>query len=188
MYVKSVLFAATATLSGIVQAQGAFDFSRIPGISAEPTVQIDLNPMMIGFVSEAARATDPQAADVLAGIRGIQVLVYELGETSQPLLSFIDTASGALENDGWQRAVYVQEGDEKVRIYMKFDASEMAGLTVMVADSGGEAVFVNVDGAINPAMLGRIAGQLGMGGMLGVLGEAAAGSGAGGSGTSSAQR
>lgn len=166
---KSAVLAALAAVSSLANAQGAFDFSRIPGLTAEPTVQIDLNPMMLGFVTEAARASDPAAADVLDGIRGIRVMVYELGGTSQPVLDFIDSASGALEGEGWQRAVYVQEGDEKVRVYMKFDDTQVAGLTVMVADGGGEAVFVNIDGVIDPAKLGQIAGTLGMSDMLGAF-------------------
>ena len=50
----------------------------------------------------------------------------------------------------------------------------LAGVTVMVTDSGGdggggEAVFLNVAGTIQPAQLGQIASMSGMTGMLGGL-------------------
>jgi hypothetical protein len=173
--------AALTLLAGAAHAQGTFNFSGIPGMGVEPSVQVNLNAAMLGFVAEAARARDPEAAQALGAIRGIQVLVYKLGESreplSPPLVEFIDNASGLLERDGWQRAVYIQEERERVRVYMKFDQAQMAGLTVMVASATGDAVFVNVDGTIDPAMLGRIAGTLGMGELVAPLGSAA---GAGG--------
>jgi hypothetical protein len=164
------VFAAAAVLGNGAYAQGYFEFGRIPGISAEPTVQIDLSAAMLAFVNSAARTTDPAAADAMAGIQGVRVYVYETIEDSQAVLDFIDDTSGALERDGWERTVFVQEAEEKVRIYVKLDEAQITGLTVMVFDSGGEAVFINVAGQINPTQLGQLMNTVGMDGLLGNLG------------------
>src|SRR5690606_39094205 len=79
MSIKKILVAAAACslFSGIAAAQGAFDFRAIPGLPADPNVQVDLGPALLGFVAEAARQSDPGAADMIAGLRSISVRVYE---------------------------------------------------------------------------------------------------------------
>ena len=128
---------------------------------------------MLGFVQAAASAADPAAAEILAGIEGVRVLVYDILDDSDEVMKFIDDASGALERDGWQRAVYIQDDDARVRVYMKFEGTTVAGMTVMVADPGreGDAVFINVAGEIDPTKIGELAASLGVGDALGgVLG------------------
>jgi len=162
MFNKALLVGLTL-ITCSANAQGYFDFNQIPGLDNEPKVQIDLTPMMLNFVIEAARAADPTAAEVLGGIDGVRVRVYDISDDSDAVLEFIDDATSALENDDWQRMVYVDGDGQKVRIYMKFNDTNMSGLTMMVADEDGEAVFVNLAGEINPAHLGQIANNLGFG-------------------------
>jgi hypothetical protein len=83
---------------------------------------------------------------------------------------FIEDASRKLEGDGWQRTVYVRDGTDRVRIYMKpgdpqAAKPEIAGFVVMVVDDS-DAVFINVAGPVDPEQLGRLAGGFGWGGML----------------------
>lgn len=136
-------FAATALLAlcGAARAQnGYFDFGQIPGLDAEPTVQIDLNPMMLGWVTQAAKQSDPEAAKAIASLKGVRVLVYENIDSSVKAVSqFLADASRKLEGEGWQRTVYVHDGSDNVRIYMKPG---------------------------DPEQLGRLTGGLGWGGML----------------------
>jgi len=162
--------ACLALASAAVQAQDYFDFDQLPGIAGEPSVQIDLNPAMLGFVKAAAAASeDPEAAKLLEGIEGVRVRVYEHLADPAGVVEFIDDASEAMERQGWQRSVYVQDEGERVRVYMRFDDTRMSGMTVMVTDET-EAVFVSVAGQIDPAVLGRVAGTLGIDGVLDSLG------------------
>jgi uncharacterized protein DUF4252 len=171
---KSLL--AAVALLGVCAAahaqNGFFDFSKIPGLNATPSVTIDLNAAMLGFVTAATQEADPEAASMLAGIRGVRVYVYENvadGEAAA-VQRFVDSASGKLESEGWHRAVFVQDGEDKVRMYVKIGdpaaPSRLSGLTVMVAGSSGEAVFINVDGQIDPSQLGRLAAQFAPNGKL----------------------
>jgi hypothetical protein len=162
-----IVAVALAAFSGVVHAQGYFDFSQVPGLGDEPTVQIDLNPAMLGFVMAAAQETDPHAAEVIAGIETVRVLVYETLEDPEAVLEFVEDSSGALERDGWNRMVYIQEDDEKVRIYVKLEDTRPVGMTIMVVDgSANEAVFINVAGEIDPVKLGQVANGMGFGGVL----------------------
>lgn len=180
MSIKKILVAAAACslFSGIAAAQGAFDFRAIPGLPADPNVQVDLGPALLGFVAEAARQSDPGAADMIAGLRSISVRVYEELTDLAAVDAFVNDTSSSLEQSGWERVVFVQDGTDKVRIYARIDGNEMAGMTVMVLDSS-DAVFINIDGRVNPQQLGRVAAAMGfdgvLGGMLGAVPPTAGG-------------
>ena len=179
---RLTLFAgALLAMSGIAQAQGYFSFGDIPGVDAKPSVQIDLNSAMLGFISAAAMATDPEAAKALEGVSNVRVYVYEnLGKDFADVTKFVDDATTKLESDGWHPAVRVNEGTEQVRIYMKPEngaaGSRLSGITIMVTDGSGkkgadESVFINIAGQIEAAALGKLAGALGMGDALKPLGS-----------------
>jgi hypothetical protein len=173
----AVLMSGVFAVTG-ANAQGDFSFGEIPGLGVQPTIQIDLNPAMLGFLSEAAKGAGEQASG-LEGITNVRVYVYEaIGDDLSDVLKFVEDTSQRLERDGWHSAVRVNEDGEQVRIYMKLPASGGAsapgvidGLTVMVTDSGAgdEAVFINISGEIQPAQLGRIAGAIGMNGIFNMM-------------------
>jgi hypothetical protein len=171
MLTKHLLCGSALLLCQTGFAQGYFDFGQVPGIKENPTVQIDLNPAMLGFVNAAANAADPEAAKLLAGIENVRVRVYEDVDDQKAFMRFIDDTSGELERDGWQRVVYVEEDDSKVRIYMKVEDTIASGITVMVADSKDEAVLINIAGRIDPTQLGNLMNSMGQGGVLDSLGD-----------------
>ena len=155
---KHILCVTALLLTQTVHAQqGYFDFGQIPGVNETPTVQVDLNAAMLGFVSAAAIAADPAAAELINGIDNVRVRVYDNIDDIDDLHDFIDDASGNLERDGWQRIVFVDDDEAKVRVYLTFDDVNATGITVMVAGEGDEAVFINVAGLINPTQLGQLA-------------------------------
>ena len=159
------LVALCASSQGL--AQGFFDFGKIPGVD-EPSIQIDLDPWLLGFVGEATRSGDPATADLLAGLSGIRVRIYESMRDITAVAGFVDDASQALESDGWQRMVYIQDGEDKVRIYVKRDEDALSGMTVMVVDAS-DAVFLNIAGSITPEQLGRVVAAMGLEDVAGTL-------------------
>jgi len=153
---------AIAALWGCAHAQAFFDFGQIDGLPDEPAVQIDLNTTMLGFVREMMRPVDAEAAGALDGLEAVRVLVYMVDD-AEPMLDYIDEASEALERADWQRMVYVQAEDHRVRVYLSFNDTRLAGLTMMVAgEEEEEAVFINIVGEIDPAQLGRVARAVGL--------------------------
>jgi hypothetical protein len=167
MFTRIVAAVLTA-FAGAVHAQGYFDFSQVPGLGVEPTVQIDLNPTLLGFVTAAAQASDPEVAEAISGIENVRVRVYEHVEDPDAVLAYVEDSSGQLESDGWQRMVYIQGDQEKVRVYVKIENNQAVGLTVMVVDGpADEAVFINVAGLIDPVKLGQVAKGIGVDGILG---------------------
>jgi hypothetical protein len=159
------------------QSGGYFDFTQVPGLGDHPQVQIDLNEGMLRFI-RGATGNDPAIADTFQGIQNIRVLVYEELEDPAAVFAFVEDSSGKLEASGWQRIVYVENEDGKVRIYAKLEGESMVGMTVMVVgddevgeigerfDGRGDAVFINIAGDIDPAKLGQIANSMGVEGVL----------------------
>ncbi|MDX1562186.1 MAG: DUF4252 domain-containing protein [Gammaproteobacteria bacterium] len=145
-------------------AQGYFDFGDIPGAD-QPAVSIELNREMLQFVTRATGVTDPAAAEMLAGLEGIRVRVFEEVRNPRDVAEFVDDVSTTLSRDGWMPMVSVQEDESKVRIFAQLDEGVVTGMTIMVID-GEEAVFINIAGRINPEQLGQLAGAMGAGGML----------------------
>jgi hypothetical protein len=169
---KAVLFGGLMIVAATASAQGIFSFDAIP-IERPPTIEVNMGPEMVALLGGAARGAAGEAASALEGVTNVRVLVYEdLDEDLRPVQSFIDATATRLDSDGWHAVVRVREDDEQVRVYMKPGAGGLlAGITIMVIDLGGdggagEAIFINVAGAIQPERLGQIASTIGIGGML----------------------
>lgn len=166
MWIRTIIMGGFAlAASGTAVAQGAFDFDHIPGIDEEPTVSVDLNSVMLGFVKAMLTNVDPATAEILDGLRSIRVRVYNDTDKTRQFSDFMDDMSAQLESAGWQRAVLVQEEGSKVRIHMHMTEQEVTGMTVMLFD-GDEAVFINIDGTISAEDLGRMMATLQSRGMM----------------------
>jgi hypothetical protein len=156
-----------------------FTFEGIP-LKGEPNVEVNMGPEMIKLLMPAAKGAAGQAASSLDGLTNVRVLVYEdIDEDMQDVLRYVEATGTKLEGDGWHAVVRVREDDEQVRVYMKPGTDgTLAGVTVMVTESGGdggdrdaddgggEAIFVNVAGKIRPEDLGEIASGVGVNGVL----------------------
>lgn len=141
---------------------GYYDFGHVPGINVDPSVEIGLNPLMLGMLSEATDGSDSEAADILSGLRGIKLYVYEEISNNTDVYNFIEEVSDELEGQDWMRMVYINSEDSKVRIHVRPDGREISGMTIMVAGDDNEAVFMNIVGNINPAKLGKVAKKIGI--------------------------
>lgn len=156
------------SFSAASHAQGYFDFGEIPGVDDQPLVDVNLNAVMIGFLGTMAREVDPAAADLLSGLRGVRVRVFDSVRNERQISNFIDEVTETLEEQGWQRVVFVQEETAKARIHMQMTEDEVSGMTVMLFD-GSEVVLINIAGNVSAADLGRIMAALPVDDVLGSM-------------------
>lgn len=153
----------------VTMAQDYFDFGSIPGVSDQPAIQLDLDPMLLGFATATTRAENPAVAELLSGIDGVRIRVYKDLQDVGDIVDFVDEASNRLERDNWQRAVSVQDR-ETIRVHFRGEESLITGVTAMFV-SEREAIFVNVVGTITAEQLARSIESLGAGDMLASLGQ-----------------
>ena len=151
---KTLVVAGIALVAcSVANAQDYFDFGSIPGVPEQPAVQVDLNPTMIGLFSATARAENPAAADLLAGIEGVRVRVYHKLDNVDEVSSYLTTVASRLERDDWQQVVSVED-EARVRVFIRGNEETITGITAMVVGEA-EAVFINVAGSINAEQLAQ---------------------------------
>lgn len=121
--------------------------------NASPKVSVTLGDRLLRFAGDAAAAEDPDLA-VMQRLESLQVRVYENADAA--LAEGIVDFAKDLGSAGWQSVVTVSEGDERVRVMMKPEGDNIAGVTVLVFGGAGEAVLVNAYGEIRPEDLGRL--------------------------------
>jgi hypothetical protein len=171
MPLKGLSIGVVALLAGTTAfAQEYFDFGRIRGVPDEPAVQLDLNPMLLGFAGNSARNLDPDAAALLSSLDGVRLRVYNMINNADDVAKYIDDTSEQLVKAGWQQIVSVQE-DANVRLFVQGDENSVTGLTGMIVGES-EAIFINVIGSITPEQIGQVAARAGAGELLGALGGA----------------
>ena len=169
MWIRTITAGACVSVISLAAcAQGSYDFDDIPGVDVNPTVAINMGPTQIGFLRSMFGEIDPATADMLSGLRGVQLRVYHDPENQRQrqFNSFIENVTEDLEDAGWMRVMYVQDEGKNARIHMQMTEEEVTGMTVMLFD-GSEAAFINIDGTISAADLGRIMAVMGAGDVLG---------------------
>ncbi len=163
---KSLKLLAVALLVGTGPAwaahPGFVDLKALEArTKASPKVSVTLGDWLLKMGGDAL-ADDPDLA-VMRGLESLQVRVFENADAA--LADGIVEFAKDLGSAGWQSVVTVSEGTERVRVMMKPEGDNIAGVTVLVYGGGGEAVLLNAYGEIRPEDLGRLISGIGnMGG------------------------
>jgi len=169
MLISKASIAAVALSAGsFAIAQDYLDFDSIPGLPENPAVRVDLDPTMLGFVSQTAALTDPAAATLLSSLQGVKIRIYEGIEDVEEVSDYVDEIASRLARDDWQQVVRVQD-DGDVSVFMRGDETTVTGMTAMIVDDS-DAIFVNVAGSITPQQFAQLATQLGASGVMEAFG------------------
>ena len=136
-----------------------------------PSVEVNLRGSLLRLAAEATRADEPEAALMLDGIRAVTVRVYPVGSDPAPAVDRLAGVGQRFEADGWWTFVRVRsrpgdpdaEGD--VWIYVRDAGDAFDGMAVMAVgrqdddddDEEPSAVFVLIDGTIDPSQVGALA-------------------------------
>lgn len=148
--------------------RGQIDFADLSSHYGEPKVEINLSASLMRLVGSFADSEDPEIGNILSNLESIKVRVYNLnGELEKANLT-VDRVSRELRADKWETLVTVNNNEEnqKVRIFSKSTEDVIDGVVVMVVSpeeedgEGGEAVFINIVGEIDPDKIGKVAETL----------------------------
>jgi hypothetical protein len=169
---RKSLFAVLATLlwltasalaeQPLVSESGFVDFSQQSLLSDdELAIHVSVKGPMIQLVAEATRQSDPELAEVLAKLKAVEVLVFEVDEkSSDAVRSDITRQAGELEKEGWSEAITIRLRHARGHVFLRLDEQQPVGLAALYHDSkANEAVFVNIVGEINPGQIGHLASK-----------------------------
>ena len=101
-------------------------------------------------------AEDDEEAAILAGIDEITVRVLDVQNDGRRYRNLAATLHDELGDQGWDDLAQINDDGDVVHVMVKGDEDLLEGFTVMVVDDSGEAVFVNMAGAIDPQDIARL--------------------------------
>jgi hypothetical protein len=164
---RSSLAAATLSLalttfsSAADLESGAIDIGQLMPSAKGQYVEINLSSAMLKFAARIAARQEPEAAELIRGLKSIRVNVVGMDDSNRDsTIEQIESVRRKLETQGWTKMVTVREknGGDNVDIHVKQNGEEsIDGLVVTVIDRKGEAVFVNIVGNINADQIAQIA-------------------------------
>lgn len=156
-----VAAASTALAGGLEDEPGYVDLEwiEIPD-SAEEVQDIDLTSMLKDIARDVRADGNDELADLVAMIRGLRVKWFSVGDGGE-VEPAVDKVLKQLKKDGWQRIVYVKDGNELVSVHvMNNDDGTIVGVTLVYYEPGDSAGFVNLIGDIDIAKLISMAGEI----------------------------
>jgi hypothetical protein len=118
-------------------------------------VEVNVQSRLINLAARLADAHEPRVAELIRGINSVRINVIGLNDANrEELTKRIHKLRNEMTAEGWENVVTVQDRKDSVGVYLKHGkADAIEGVFVTVLDGGGEAVFVNVVGNINPENL-----------------------------------
>ena len=159
---KTALSAAVAALalSGYIWAQetppGHVEFGKfMPPSSGGEFVEINVSKALINMATKLVEKDEPEIANVLKNLISVRVNVVGIDDKNRSELERrASKVRQDLEKKGWEKVVTAQKQNEDVNIFVKTAGGEsVQGVAIVVIESGGQAVFVNVVGDIKPEQL-----------------------------------
>ena len=151
-------------LSGLAAAQagaahpGYFPIEEL-GVFAVGDLEVDINieGMMLEVAAGAMEEESPDLAEMVSQLERVRVQVgAPEGADAAAVTASFNAAVSRLETSDWKRILSVEEDEEQVYIFAREIEGAIAGVTVLVNDSGEEIVVVNIVGNIDARVLGRL--------------------------------
>lgn len=144
---------------------GQIDFADLSSHYGEPKVEVNLSAGLMKMIGRFADEDDAEIGHILSNLESIKVRVYNLNGKLEKANSTVDQVSSQLRGDNWETLVTVNDNEEnqKVRVFSKSTDQVIDGVVVMVVSpekEGGEAVFINIVGEIDPEKIGKVAETL----------------------------
>lgn len=153
---KFIILVLMLTISSTINAQiDSKQFSKL--IGSDPSVEINLGPMMLSLLSSATENED-DISSVLSALQGISVTVYEINDKSgiDSIKSEINTLSDAKINSGFEKLAMVKEEDSLVYIFAKMSEGKLTNLNIFALDDKDELVLIDIKGNILMSQIGDL--------------------------------
>ena len=159
----AALAALLLSTTSVAEPAGQVNFADLSEQYGEPKVEINLTAALMRMVGSFAKKDDPEVAELLSKLQFINVRVYQIADHAATAVASVEDISKKLKRDKWETLVTVNDEGERVRIFSKSTNDVIDGIVVMAVSpgkEGGEAVFINIVGEIDPAKISTITESL----------------------------
>ena len=114
-----------------------------------------MGPALLRFAASHVD-DDPDTRDLLKGLDGVRIRIYEIDGDAGRVATRIDNMSLHLQDDGWQPVMLTREDDETTHMLLRVVDGQICGITVLVSDGESEALVINLMGEIKPQQFGDV--------------------------------
>ena len=114
---------------------------------------------------------EAQFAEMLKGVQGIHVTVFEFDKPGQYSMRDIETVVRQVEREGWKKIMSMRDEEDRVELWMR-DGHEDGGM-FFVASEPDELVLINIVGNVNLQVITQLGGRMGVPNLSGILGSPA---------------
>lgn len=145
---------ATVAAADVTKEPGYFDLEwiEIPA-DAEEIQDIDLSTMLGEIATNAREEGDDDLARALAMVHSVRVKAFSLEHDDREIAAMVDRVNDQLKSGGWNRLIYMKDGDESVTVSSMHKDGLMVGIVAVVYEPGDSAAFINVVGDLDLATL-----------------------------------
>jgi len=136
-------------LTASKRSEGYADLGALQVSGLRTTSSLSVGRMPLQLAARFA-LDEPDDQQLLRGLHGVRVQVYELDERSRGKFNRgAEQLLHQLEDQGWEPAIVVREAGELVQVLVKLDGETLQGMTI-VAREKEEATVVNLMGELKP--------------------------------------
>ncbi|MFT7286104.1 MAG: hypothetical protein ACI87W_000208 [Halieaceae bacterium] len=135
---------------------GYADFKKPEQRGLRRDTSISLGPTILRLVAVHANE-GPETAALLRALDGVQVKVYEIGESAdlKAVSQELELARVQLLGDDWQQIARVLDEGSTVNLLLKTQGDSIVGMTALVLKPD-QLVFVNLMGDLSAEQLAEI--------------------------------
>ncbi len=136
-------------------SDGYADLESLGMYDTDKVMTLSIGPTLLRFAASHVD-DDPEVRDLLKGLDGVRIRIYEINGDAGRVATRIDSMSRHLQDDGWEPVLLIREEDEATHMLLRTVDGQICGMTVLVSDGESEAVVINLMGEIKPQQFGDV--------------------------------
>jgi hypothetical protein len=159
--VTSLVGASQAPTLELRQEPGFVDLETFGEFDPEAIkLEINLGGALLRLLGSAVEEEDGEFAQLLRGLRSIQVVVYDAEESrAREAAGQIRSVIRDLQKNGWESVVTLRD-EGSMNLLVRSNDELILGLLAAFTDDEGSVGFLNIVGDFDPVQIGRLARQL----------------------------
>lgn len=136
-------------------SDGYADLESLGMRDTDNVMTLSIGPALLRFAASHVD-DDPDTRDLLKGLDGVRIRIYEIDGDAGRVATRIDNMSRHLQDDGWEPVMLIREEDETTHMLLRVVEGQICGMTVLVSDGETEAMVINLMGEIKPQQFGDV--------------------------------
>lgn len=140
-------------------SEGYADLDSLGLADTDRVLTLSIGPALLRFAA-AQVEDDPETRELLRGLDGVRIRIYEIDGDPARVARRIDGISSKLQANGWEQVLLARSENDTAHMLMKVVDQRICGMTVLVSDGESEAVVVNLMGDIQPRQFSNVMAAL----------------------------